>query len=64
MTYASKEEALEAAAEMALDGRLPTTDEFASMQAVGVDYKEVHSILSGVFYDGEEFEDSSDAESQ
>lgn len=64
MTYASKEEALEAAAEMALDGRLPTPDEFADMQAVGVDYKAVHSILSEVFYDGEEFEDSSDAESE
>lgn len=58
MTYASKQEALEAAAEMALDGRLPTADEFQNMLAVGVDYKSVHAILSEVFYDGEELTDA------
>lgn len=58
MTYASKEEALEAAAEMALDGRLPSADEFSAMLAVGVDFKSVHAILSEVFYDGEDFENS------
>ncbi|QHJ81052.1 MAG: hypothetical protein [Bacteriophage sp.] len=61
MTYASKEEALEAAAEMALDGRLPTPDEFQNMLAAGVDYKSVHSILSEVFYNGDEYEAESDA---
>lgn len=61
MTYASKEEALEAAAEMALDGRLPTPDEFQNMLEAGVDYKSVHSILSDVFYNGDEYEAESDA---
>ncbi|QGH45097.1 hypothetical protein [Ralstonia phage Reminis] len=61
MTYANKEEALEAAAEMALDGKLPTPDEFDAMQSVGVDYKIVYALLSEVFYDGEELEESSDA---
>lgn len=58
MTYANKHEALEAAASMALEGKLPTTDEVAAMLAVGVDYKSVHSILSEVFYDGDELEDT------
>lgn len=58
MTYASKEEALEAAAELALDGSLPTTEQVEAMLDVGVDYKKVHSILSGVFYDGGEFEEA------
>lgn len=58
MTYASKQEALEAAAEMALDGRLPTAAEFQNMLVVGVDYKSVHAILSEVFYDGEELTDA------
>ena len=54
--YASKEEAMEAAAEMALDGSLPTTEQVEAMLAVGVDYKLVHSLLSEVFYNGEELE--------
>lgn len=58
MTYASKEAALEAAAEMALDGKLPTADEFAAMLAVGVDFKSVHAILSEVFYNGQEYDDA------
>lgn len=58
MTYASKEEALEAAAEMALDGSLPTTEQVEAMLAVGVSYKKVHNILSEVFYDGGEFDES------
>lgn len=58
MTYASKEAALEAAAELALDGKLPTADEFAAMLAVGVDFKSVHGILSEVFYNGQEYQDA------
>lgn len=58
MTYANREEALEAATEMAIVARLPTTCEVAGMKAVGVDYKLVHSILSEAFYDGEELEDA------
>lgn len=56
--YQNKEGALEAAAEMALDGSLPTTEQVEAMLAVGVDYKKVHSILSEVFYDGGEFEEA------
>lgn len=56
--YESKEAALEAAAEMALDGKLPTADEFAAMLAVGVDFKSVHGILSEVFYNGQEYQDA------
>lgn len=58
MTYGNKEEALEAATEMALDGRLPTADEFSAMLAVGVDFKSVHGILSEVFYNGQDFDDA------
>lgn len=58
MIYASKEDALEAAAEMALDGKLPTADEFAAMLVVGVDFKSVHGILSEVFYNGQEYQDA------
>ena len=56
MTYESKEEALEAAADMALNGSLPTTEQVEAMLAVGVDYKQVHNILSEVFYNGSELE--------
>lgn len=55
MTYANKEEALEAAADMALEGKLPSTDEVEAMLAVGVDFRSVHSILQECFYEGEEF---------
>lgn len=56
--YTNKEEALEAAAELALDGKLPSADEFSAMLAVGVDFKSVHAILSEVFYNGQEYEDA------
>lgn len=56
--YKDKEAALEAAADMALDGKLPTSDELNAMLAVGVDFKKVHNILSETFYNGEEFEDA------
>lgn len=55
--YGSKEEALEAAAQMALDGSLPTPEEVSAMLDVGVDYQQVHAILSEVFYDGKELEE-------
>lgn len=61
MPYANKEEALEAAADMALEGKLPTTEEVAAMLDVGVDFRSVHSILQECFYDGE---DLTDAESE
>lgn len=56
MTYANKEEALEAAANMALEGKLATTDEVDAMLAVGVDYKAVYNILKEQFYDNEDAE--------
>lgn len=56
MTYESKESALEAAADMALDGCLPTPEQVEAMLAVGVDYKQVHNMLSEVFYNGAELE--------
>ena len=56
MTYESKEDAIEAAADMALNGSLPTTEQVKAMLAVGVDYKKVHNILSEVFYNDSELE--------
>lgn len=56
MTYESKEAALEAAADMALDGCLPTSEQVEDMLAVGVDYKQVHNMLREVFYNGAELE--------
>lgn len=54
MTYANKEEALEAAANMALDGKLATPDEVDAMLAVGVNYQSVYNILKEQFYDNED----------
>lgn len=56
--YLTKESAIEAAAELALKGKLPTSNQLASMLRVGVDFKNVHNILSEVFYNGEELEDA------
>lgn len=54
MIYANKEEALEAAATMALDGKLATPDEVDAMLAVGVNYQSVYNILKEQFYDNED----------
>lgn len=58
MVFESKESALEFAAELALEGKLPTAEQFQGMLSAGVDYKSVHSILSEVFYNGEELGDA------
>lgn len=58
MPFESKEDALEFAAELALEGKLPTPDEVTLMLAVGVSFKSIHNILSEVFYNGEELEDA------
>lgn len=58
MTFRIKEAALELAAELALEGKLPTAEQFKAMLEAGVDYKSVHSILSEVFYNGEELGDA------
>ena len=58
MTFESKEAALEFATELALDGKLPSNQQVIDMLDAGVDYKQVHSILSEVFYEGEELEDA------
>lgn len=54
MIYGNKEEAIEAAATMALDGKLATPDEIDAMLAVGVDYQSVYNILKEQFYDNED----------
>lgn len=58
MSFASKEAALEFAAELALDCKLPSNQQVKDMKDAGVTYQEVYSILSEVFYDGEELEDA------
>lgn len=58
MKFLTKSDALEFAAELALDGKLPSNQQVIAMLKAGVDYKQVHSILSEVFYDGEELEDA------
>ena len=58
MVFETKESALEFVTELALDGKLPTDEEAQAISDAGVNYRDVFSILSEVFYNGEELEDA------
>lgn len=55
MSYASKQDAVAAAADMALRGAYPSRKELEDMKAVGLDYAKLHSLLKEVFYNGKEY---------
>ncbi|QHJ80588.1 MAG: hypothetical protein [Bacteriophage sp.] len=58
MSFESKEAALEFATELALEGKIPSTEEALAIRAAGVNYQDIYNILSEVFYNGQELGDA------
>ncbi len=56
--FDTTQEALEFAAELALEGKLPTSEQREGMLDMGIDFNDVHKILKEAFYDGKELEDA------